>query len=457
MNHLQQRSQRNTHQWAAICLGICALPLATLAGCGDRNHKPEIGQAPAGPTRVETVTVTRQDLAQSIEMSGTIEGDETVDLYAKVGGFLEEITVDIGDRVEAGQVLARLSIPEMAKELDHQQASFKSAQAMVQQTEAGIRQAEARIASGEAAVDEAKTQRSEKEATHRLRQAEFERTKELVDSGSLLAKKLDEAKFNLEAAAAALKSADARIRSAEAELVAVKLDVEKARFDSASAESRVTVAIADLEKTKTMNEYATIRAPFAGLVTKRMVDPGAFIQPAEGNSGAKPLLTVTATSVVRLRIDLPMDEVQWLDRGDRAVFGRINALPGETVPGTVTRYSSTLDPTSRTMRVEIDLPNADHRLSPGYYGYVTLILNEFKDVPTVPSSAVMTDDEGLFVYVLEGSTCKRRAVTTNFADGAIVGIASGLAGGETVVRSGGGQLSDGQQVATANSPDGSSP
>lgn len=450
MNLRQQPSQRNSHLGTVLRLGIIAMPIAAFLGCGAPTREPPAANGPAGPARVETTVVTKQNLTQSIEMSGTIEGDETVDLYAKVGGFLEQISVDIGDRVEAGQVLARLSIPEMAKELDHQKASVESAQAMVQQTQAGIRQAEARIAGAEAALVEAQTQRGEKVAELKLRQAEFERTKELVDKGSFLAKKLDEARFSLEASEAAIKSVEARVRSAEAELVAVKVDVEKAQFDSASAESLVTVAIADLEKTNAMLDYATIRAPFAGLVTKRMVDPGAFIQPALGNSGAKPLLTVSATSVVRLRLDLPMDEIQWLDRGDRATFDRINALPGESFEGTVTRYSSMLDPTSRTMRVEIDLPNEHHRLSPGYYGYVTLLLNEFEDVPTVPASAVMTDAEGLFVYVLETNICKRRAITTSFADGAVVGVASGLVGGETVVRSGGGQLADGQQVTSAS-------
>ncbi|MBC8351426.1 MAG: efflux RND transporter periplasmic adaptor subunit [Planctomycetes bacterium] len=450
MNQSQRKSQRNRYLTATFCLGMIALPLAINVGCDGPAGQQTTSSGQAGPTRVESVTVTKQTLKQTIEMSGTIEGDETVDLYAKVGGFLEEITVDIGDRVEAGQILARLSIPEMERDIAHQEASVNSAQAMVQQTQAGIRQAEAQLVSGDAAVEEARSQRSEKEAEHRLRQAEFERTKQLVDSGSLLAKKLDEAKFNLESAAAALKSVDARVRSAEAQLVAMQADIERAKLDSTGAEAGVAVAVSDLDRTTTMLEYATIKSPFAGLITKRMVDPGAFIQPALRNSGAKPLLTVTGTSVVRLRLDLPMGEVQWLDRGDPAVFDRINALPGETFEGTVTRYSSTLDPVSRTMRVEIDLPNSDGRLSPGYYGNVTLVLNEFENVPTVPASAVMTDPEGAFVYAVEDQKCRRQAVTTGYADGSIVGIESGLKGGETVVRSGGGQLSDGQPVTTTD-------
>jgi RND family efflux transporter MFP subunit len=125
-------------------------------------------------------------------------------------------------------------------------------------------------------------------------------------------------------------------------------------------------------------------------------------------------------------------------------------LPDDAFEGEVTRFSSALDRESRTMRVEVDLPNAEHRLLPGYYGYVTLLLEEFPQTPTVPSSALLSDAEGSFVYVIEGSTCKRRAVTVNFKDGSVVGIASGLEGGEQVVKTGGGQLSDGQEVRAVN-------
>lgn len=347
-------------------------------------------------------------------------------------------------------MLAKLSVPEMAKEIERQQATVASAQAGVNQAAASIRQAQAHALSAQASLDEAMTMRAEKEAEQNLRQAEHDRIKDLVESGSLLAKKLDEAKFELAAVRAALKSTDARIRTAQAEFKASEADVEKTQLDMQSAEADVAVAIADLEKTKALLEYATIKAPFAGQISKRTVDVGAFIQPADGNSAAKPLLTITSIDVVRLKLDLPMGEVRFLNKGDRAVLDRVDVLPGETFEGQVTRFASALDRSSRTMRVEIDLPNAKHRLLPGYYGYIKLLLEEFPQTPTVPSSALMTDKEGSFVYVVEGTTCHRRAVTTNFKDGSVVGIASGLSGGEQVVKAGGGQLADGQEVKPVN-------
>jgi RND family efflux transporter MFP subunit len=430
---------------ASLILGIFAANFS-LSGCQPNKSQGPIAAVQAGPPRVQTITVAKQDLAQMIEMPGTVEGFETAVLYAKVGGYLEEITVDIGDHVEQGQVLARLSIPEMDQELAGHAAEVKQAEAKVQQAQAGIRQAEAQLVSAAAMVDEAMTSRDEKESQKKFREAEFERVKKLVESESLLAKRLDEATFQLEAAEAALKSVDARVRTAEAQRAAVTADLDKAKLDAKSTEAQVAVATADLERTKTMMAYAMIKAPFAGLVTKRTVDPGAFIQPAEGNSAAKPLLTVSRIDTVRVMLDLPMAEVRWLDKGDRATLDRINVLPGEQFEGEVTRFSSALERASRTMRVEVDLPNPDQRLLPGYYGYVKLILEDFAQTPTVPSSALMTDEEGSFVYVIEDNKCQRRGVRANYKDGAIVGIAEGLSGDEQVVKAGGGQLSDGQEV-----------
>lgn len=427
-----------------FCLSLCG---ALLAVCGCGGGGLQVGAStPAPPRTVPVIIVDKQDLVQTIEMPGTVEGFETADLYAKVGGYLDQILVDIGDRVEQGEVLARLSIPELHQELQGKRAAVISAQAKVSQAEAAVLQTQAGVTSAVAAVEEAETHRDEKQAQLQYRQAAYERTNELVQRGSLLAKMLDEAHYQSDAAAAALKSVQASVRAASARLQAAQANVVKAERDRDSAIAMVAVAEAQGARTESMLAYSVIKAPFSGLVTKRTVDPGAFIQPAEGNSAAQPLLTISRTNVVRVRLDLPMKQVRWLDRGDEAVLNRIVVLPGERFTGTVARFSPSLDRTSRMMHVEIDLENPAHRLLPGYYGYVRLFLAEFPQTPVIPSSALMTDQEGAFVYVVETDTVTRRNVVTSYRDGTIVGIASGLMGGEQVVQAGGGQLRDGQKV-----------
>jgi HlyD family secretion protein len=429
---------------------LIAVAVLTVTGCGQvtsRGTSTSAGNSDSAElVRVETVAVQQRDLTQSVEIPGTVEGFETADLFAKVGGYLEGIFVDIGDRVTKGQELAKLYVPEMLKELEQKKAEIARAEADVNQALAAIRQEEAEVVRAEAMRDEAKTLRGEKEADLQFRVAELNRTRQLVDRGSVLAQRLDEVTFQHDAAEAALASIAARIRTSEAGLNAAKASLDKAKSDHASVVARVDVAQADYDRVNALVQYSSIRAPFDGFVTKRWVHRGAFIQPAQGNSAAKPLLTVTRTDVVRVSVDLSMSEVRWLDRGDRAVLDRINVLPGEKFTGQVTRYSSSLDATSRMMRVEIDLENSDHRLLPGYYGYVTLYLEEMPQTSVIPSSALLTDGAATYVYVVEDGVCRKRAVTTNYQDGTIVGIASGLQGNEQIVRAGGGQLSEGRKV-----------
>ena len=432
----------------AQLLAVSCLSLIQLTGCRARSGEgPVADLSKAAPPRtIQVFVVEKKDLTETIEMPATVEGNETADLYAKVGGYLEEILVDIGDRVEQGQVLTRLSIPEMKMELEGHRAAVLSEETRVPQADAAVRQAEAGVTSAEAALEEAETMRAEKQAQVKYREAEFERTQQLVNRGSQLAKRLDEVKFQLDAASAALRSVEAGIRTASAQLEAARADVVKAEKDRDSAKALVAVAQAEVAKTEALLQYAVMKAPFTGVVTNRTVDRGAFIQPAEGNSAAQPLLTISSIDTVRVTLDLPMKEVRWLDRGDRAVLNRIDVLPGKQFAGTVTRFSASLDRSSRTMRVEIDLDNPEHSLLPGYYGYVMLSLAEFPQTPVIPSSALMSDQQGTFVYVIEDTLVVRRDVVPNSNDGEEIGIESGLVGGEHVVQAGGGQLQEGDQV-----------
>jgi RND family efflux transporter MFP subunit len=278
---------------------------------------------------------------------------------------------------------------------------------------------------------------------------EHNRYQELVDSRAARRDLLDEARYQLEAAQAACETVEARIHTADAKLHVARAGQIKVAADYESSLAAVAVAQADLQQVQTMLQYAEIRAEFDGYVTERYVDPGAFIQPAEGNSSASPLLTITRTDKVRIVLDIPMGEVRFLDRGDPAVLDRVNVLPGEQpFEGVVARFSPSLNTRSRMMRLEIDLENPDRKLLPGYYGYVTLKLHELADTPVIPSSAVMTEGNQAFVYVVEGGACRRCPITPNYQDGSIVGVSSGLVGGEQVIVSGGGQMVEGQRVSS---------
>ena len=295
-------------------------------------------------------------------------------------------------------------------------------------------------------VDAGQAMVQAKESEVAFRQAEFNRINALAKRGSINREMVDEVKYHLESARGGLSAEAARIEAKRAALAARETDVAKAIADHQAAQARVELASADLEYLKEMANYGTIHSPTDGVIIKRMVDPGAFIQPADGNSAAGPLVTVSRVDRVRVSFQLPMAEVRWLDRGDRAVLDRINVLPGARFEGEVTRFTTALNKESRLMRVEVELDNSDGRLRPGYYGYMKVFLEEMPQTPVVPASAFMSDKEGSFVYVVDDNVCRRQEVTNIYQDGSIVGIGSGLKPGEQIVQTGGGTLADGQRV-----------
>lgn len=440
----------NSLRWkiATACLASGLLALAVVAGCSrpeaSANHQ-EKTPAAGGSQRVETVLVEQRELVNTVEMPGTVEGFESADLYAKVGGYLQEMHVDIGDRITKGQVLAQLYVPEMEKELAQKNAALLQTEAEIAQSLAIVKKTTADLASFEAALDEAKTELAEKQAQVDFRQSDYERIKNLVDSQAVRRELLDQAIFQRDSASAALASVQARIRTADAKLKAAQAELEKVKADVTAAEAHRDVAQSNVEHVQTLMQYATIRAPFDGLVTRRHVHPGAFIHPADKNSAAKPLLSVARIDKVRISLDIPMNDVRHLQRGDRAVLSRINVLPGESLEGQVSRFSPSLNASSRMMRVEIDLDNPDGTLLPGYYGYLTIYLEEL-NAPVIPSSALLTAGHETYCYVCQDGQAVRRQVAVNYQDGTWVGIASGLQAGEQVVRAGGSAITDGQAV-----------
>ena len=448
----------------ALFLGLIGLGLLPALGCSRTAAKPAAadGAAASAIPKVPTATVQRQVVKRTIDLPGSVEAYETADLYAKVGGYLKEIRADIGDQVKGpprdedgkisepnkGDVLARLWVPEMKKLVAQKEAQLEQAKAEYKQAEAAKRQAQADADSAQALVDQAETEKAEQQANLFYRQRAFERIKQLVEAKSTVPERLDEARFQLDMARAAVQTAEAKIRTASANLAAAKAKKAKADADARSALARVKVAEAALDYTRTLADYALITAPFDGVIVKRWLHSGAFVQPAEGNSAARPIFTIARTDRVRIVVALPMTEAHWLDADDRAVV-RSQALPGKQLAAHVARFAAAFHEKSRMMRVELEPDQHDSRLRPGTYVYVHLTLAEHDNVPVIPPSALRTDAEGKFVFVVRDGSCRRQPVETLYEDGEKIAIASGLQGGEEIVTATSSPLQDGQKVLTA--------
>jgi len=320
--------------------------------------------ASAQTPSVSVVQPERRDFELVSSQPGTAEAFYEADLGAKVSGHVSELLVDIGARVTAGQVLARITVPEMIQ---------------------------ARIA----AVAEVTALDSE-----------HERIEALVARNSMTRAALTEARGRLDTA---------RARQAE-------------------IEAEMT--------------YATIEAPFDGIVTSRTIDPGDMVYEASSPKGGdQPLLRVAKLDVIRVKTYVPERESAWIDVGDSATVA-FDALPGTVFAGDVTRIAETLDPGTRTMLVEIDLPNGDERIRPGYYGQTRIVLERRARALALPAAAVRIEEGRPHVYVVGPDDSARRvSVEIGLSVTGWIEIAAGLSGNERVVTGPAvGQLADGAPV-----------
>src|SRR6516162_2628435 len=314
---------------------------------------------------IEVVRPRRVTVAQRLQTNATLEAFEMADLFAKVTGYLSDVRVDIGDHVKAGQVLAVIDLPEMEKQLAED---------------------EAQLASKRSALETARRQVDHDRANRALQDITLKRNEVLLKDQWVPAQMVDQNRAD-----AAVARANVGIAKANRTLAARQIDL----------------AAATVEKTKALLAYTQIVAPFDGVVARRLVNRGDLVQPPTGTL-MKPLFTVQRIDTIRVFCDVPENDVPYLHIGDPAIV-KPSGFDGKPFIGKITRYSFRLDPETRNMRTEIDLPNPDERLYPGMYAEVSLEMKRRDDAFTVPLSAVDSDANGPFVYTVEDGRVIRKS------------------------------------------------
>ena len=444
---------------------VCLLPVVVmLLGCEQavKVSVPAVAAASttAGtqpPIKVAPIKPNRKTLVRMVEQPGQVEAFDEAPLFAKVTGFVQKLNVDLGDKVTGpkydaagkqaapGQVLCELAIPELNEEHAQKLALIEQADANVKQAVAAIQVAEAALTSAQAKVAESEAAAERDQAVYNRWKSEAARVAELVKSGSLSQKVSDETASQLEAADADRRQTAAKVRSATAVIQEAGALIDKAKADLVAARARAKVAVAEAERTKTMLDYTLIRAPFDGRIAARHIHIGHLVR-ATGTAADSPLLVVVRIDKVRVKVDVPEADAVLIQDGCEATV-RVPSSPGTSFPGKVARSGWSLDPGTRTLRVEIDVDNASGTLRQGMYVSAELKAAVRENVLALPRAAVLTQDKVTFCHVIDASGKVTRApVQLGIQSGAEVEIRSGLTGEEQVIGANSAAFKDGQMV-----------
>jgi RND family efflux transporter MFP subunit len=408
MMHLAQRFGRTTHLLPA------ALLVSVLSAACSRSQ----AAAPpaAGRTAVAVARAERTNLAETLTLAAEFRPFQEIDVHAKVAGFLKTIYVDVGDRVKAGQLLALLEIPELQDEARQDEAN-------VQRSAEEVNRAMADVARAESAHELAHL------AATRL-------------AGVLKARPNLIAQQDVDEAAAKDRMAEAQEATSKAALAATR--------------QQLAVSQAMANKTRTLLEYTRIVAPFAGVITHRYADTGAMIQAGTSSqTQAMPIVKLSANDRLRLMIAVPESAVSRIRIG-APVDVRVDAVD-RTFHGVVARSAGKVNPDTRTMATEVDVPNPDLTLVPGMYAYAAIAVADAKDVLAVPVQAVDRAEDKATVLVVANDVIERREVSVGIETADRVEITRGLGDRDLVVVGNRNQLRPGLAVrptlAAAASPE----
>jgi RND family efflux transporter MFP subunit len=359
------------------------------------------------PPTVAIVKAARADLSSDLILTAEFEPFQEIDVMAKVSGYIKEIKVDIGDRVQEGQLLATLEIPEMQDDLTRAAASIEEANADLG-----------------AARDELQRAQSAHDMAHLSYSRILDVSKR--EPGLVPQQEVDEA--------------HSRDLVAEAQVSGAKSHIT-------ASEEHIKVSQAEQSRFKTLFKYGVITAPFAGVVTKRYANNGSLIQAGTASqSQAMPVVRLSENALLRLALPVPESAVPLIHLGE-PVEVQVSAMH-RSFPGRVARFSDKVDQSTRTMKTEVDVPNPTLVLVPGMYAEVDLVTEQRKNTLAVPVEAVDGSGSSARVFKVQPSgiiaivpvglgieTARQieiRSGDLKEGDSVVVGSRSGLKDGESV-------------------------
>jgi len=386
----------------AAGIGLTAILIVLLPSCGKVRAK----SSSAAAVTVGVTKVARKSLQRQITLSAELVPFQEIDVYAKESGFVKNLYVDYGRRVQTGQLMATLEIPELEAQLQEDEAAIKNATDEVSRAEHKLKRYQAQ---------------------YRALHLEYTRLNGVFESqpGLVAQQEVDDAQGKDLAAASQVDAGESALEAARSQLL-----VDKSRLIHDQA----------------LFAYSRITAPFSGVVTQRYANLGTLMQAGTSSSTqAMPLVKLSQDDLYRLVIPVPESSVRYIRVGD-PVEVRVPSL-NRAFPGKVARFSLDVQEGTRTMHTEVDVPNRDRLLMPGMYAETTLTLETKDNVLAVPLEAVNHEGDQATVYVVSpAGKVEDRVVTVGLQTSTDAEVVSGLAEGESVIVSDRSGLNPGEEV-----------
>ncbi|MBS3907738.1 MAG: efflux RND transporter periplasmic adaptor subunit [Syntrophaceae bacterium] len=395
-------------RWLFIILIILFAGFALYRGWALTQKKASVQRTKRGDIPVQVSTVVSKPLIYSISMTGDITPQMQVDLFPRVSGYLERILVHLGDSVRQGQTIAQIDRTDYLQKVRETEARAAHAKAQLAEIEAGPRAEELRQA--EEAVKGAQS-RFENAKLHR------ERIESLFKRQVISKREMDISEMEYTVA-------EAQLASSREHLKLLREGARQEVREASLARLKETEAILAQEKTRL--QHTQIIAPFSGEISRKYVDSGALVSPST------PIVNLIHTETIKVVANVLEKDIPLLKTGMKAKI-RTESFPGKIFEGRIARISSALDPATRTLQAEIEVPNSERLLKPSMFARIEVVLMEKPRALLIPRYAVVLEDGSKAIFILKGNQAIRKKVITGYEQDQYVEILEGASEGDQVI------------------------
>lgn len=453
-----------------------------IASCGGVKTAETTASAKDKTTEVvETATESAivRNLPTFFEATGTLASDAQTDVAPTIAGKIIQVNFDVGSYVNKGDVLVRLDPRDAQIRLETAEAQVNQQRNLVKQAEVGVEQARANVKQSEVAVGQAIANLRQNQIRLNVKDGEifdistFSQVravnaqlvlaeKELVRAEKLLATgdvsksfrdqrlsqrdallgQLAEAQSNAAVAVKAIDSARSAVNTAQQSVQTAKVQINTALANVNNAKSGVATALTNVESARKAVSDTAIYAPISGYVSERVADLGEFTNPNAPNTK---ICTILRTSVLRLRVDIPEQNIAKISVG-QSVSMKVAAYPERNFSGTIVRMLPNVNVTSRTLTVEAEVESDGGTLKPGLFATARIAQTKAEPTILVPAKAVRTDGGITKVFVIQEGRAVEKLVQIGDTENDLIQIKQGLTENDKVAVSNVEQLFDGVSV-----------